>query len=165
MDDFDKALVDLLQKDGRMSFTDIAGRLNVSVSTVRNRYNRLVDDKVLHILGWVDPTKSGMNAYNRITIEVSPSHLIEKVARELMNVEEVSFLAVTSGAADIEINLICRDNKHLMEVMRNKVFPIEGVFRTESTVYYNVYKWASNDTGDWQMNDTEAFVSEEKGSE
>ena len=120
LDDFDQQLVKLLQKDGRMSFTDIASVLNVAVSTVRNRYKKLVDDKVLHILGWVDPTKSAYNSYSRVTIEIQPSSMIEEVAEQLAKVAEVSFLAITSGPADIEVNLMCRDNKHLLEVMKKK---------------------------------------------
>ncbi|NRA50227.1 MAG: Lrp/AsnC family transcriptional regulator [Phaeodactylibacter sp.] len=145
LDEFDQQLVKWLQKDGRMSFTDIASKLNVAVSTVRNRYKKLVDDKVLHILGWVDPTKSSYNSYSRVTIEIQPSSMIEEVASRLAEVEEVSFLAITSGPADIEVNVMCRDNKHLLEVMREKIHAVKGVHRTTSTVYYEVRKWASHD--------------------
>ncbi len=145
LDSFDQKLVALLKKDGRMSFTDIANQLNVAVSTIRNRYNKLVDDKILHILGWVDPTKSAYNSYSRVTIDVNPSSLFDEVANKLAKIEEVSFLAITSGPSDIEINLMCRDNKHLLEVMKNKIHPIKGVQNTTSTVYYEVRKWASHD--------------------
>ncbi|QLE00714.1 Lrp/AsnC family transcriptional regulator [Galbibacter sp. BG1] len=140
----DSSLIKLLKKDGRMSFTDIASQLDVSVNTIRNRYNKLVDDGLLHILGWVDPTKTGFNSYNRVTIEVSPSHLIESVAKKLMDIPEVSFLALTSGPSDIEINLICKDNRHLLEIMQEKIFSLEGVVNSNSTIYYNVYKWAEH---------------------
>ena len=143
LDNFDRQLIELLKRDGRMSFTDIANQLDVAVSTIRNRYNRLVDDKVLHILGWVDPTKSNYNAYSRVMIEVQPSSLFDEVATALTQIDEVSFVAVTSGDADIEVNLMCRDNKHLLDVMKNKIHTIEGVNNTTSTVYYEVRKWAS----------------------
>lgn len=143
-DKFDQELVGLLREDGRISFTDMAKILGVSVSTVRNRYNKLVDDKVLHILGWVDPTRTGFNSYNRITIDVRPSGLIESVAQQLTMVEEVSFLALTSGGADIEINLICKDHHHYQQVIREKIHSIEGVYNTSSTIYYQVYKWAAH---------------------
>lgn len=144
-DEFDQALIELLRKDGRMSFTDIAKELGVAVSTVRNRYNKLVDEKVLHILGWVDPTRTGYNSYNRITIDVRPSGLTESVVMALKKVEEVAFLALTSGGADIEINLICRDHHHFQQVMKEKIHSIEGVYNTTSTIYYQVYKWATHD--------------------
>ena len=144
MDEFDHKLVALLKQDGRMSFTDIAQQLEVAVSTVRNRYNRLVDENILHILGWVDPTKANYHSYSRVTIEVRPSHLLESAVQALAQIEEVSFLAITSGDADVEINLTCRDNEHLLQVMQNKIHPIEGVFKTTSTIYLEVKKWASH---------------------
>ncbi|MEM9259471.1 MAG: Lrp/AsnC family transcriptional regulator [Bacteroidota bacterium] len=144
LDTFDQKLVELLKTDGRMSFTDIAQVLNVSVSTVRNRYRKLVEEGVLHILGWVDPTKTGHQAYSRVTIKVEPSRLLESVVNELELIEEVSFLAITSGPVDIEVNLICRDNEHLLSVMKERIHPIEGVFSTTSTVYYEVRKWAAH---------------------
>ncbi len=145
LDTFDQSLVELLKVDGRRSFTDIAQELGVAVSTVRNRYNRLVKEGVLHILGWVDPIKSDFKAYNRVTIEVRPSSKIRKVADQLAQIPEISFLALTSGTSDIEINLVCRDNEHLLRVMNQQVHTIEGVFKTESTVYYEVCKWAFHD--------------------
>ncbi|WP_430908340.1 Lrp/AsnC family transcriptional regulator [Maribacter sp. 2-571] len=145
LSDFDYKLVNLLKKDGRSSFTEVASKLGVSVSTVSNRYNKLVEEGVLHILGWVDPTKTGFNAYNRVTIEVRPSSLLDDVVAALSKIEEVSFLALTSGRNDLEVNLICRNNSHLLEVMREKIFTIKGVDNTSSTIYYSVYKWASHD--------------------
>lgn len=145
LDEFDQQLIALLKKDGRMSFTDIAHQLKVAVSTVRNRYNKLIDEKILHILGWVDPTKTAFHSYSRVTIEVQPTALFDKVANALAQVSEVSFVAITSGSSDIEINLMCRDNKHLLEVMKQKIHTIEGVHRTNSTVYYEVRKWAAHD--------------------
>lgn len=142
-DSFDQALIDLLKRDGRMSFTDIARSLGVAVSTVRNRYNKLSEEGVLHILGWLDPVKAGYNSYNRITIDVRPSSVRDNVIQELMRIEEVAFLAVTSGGADLEINLICKDHSHFQEVMKSKIHTIQGVYNTTSTIYYQVYKWAN----------------------
>lgn len=149
MDTFDQKLIDLLRKDGRMSFTDIAHQLGVAVSTVRNRYNKLVADKTLHILGWVDPTKASFNSYSRVTIDVKPSSLIDSVATQLAKIEEVSFLAITSGPSAIEINLMCMDNAHLLEVLQKKIHTIEGIYDTTSTIYYDVRKWASHTIEPW----------------
>lgn len=157
MDGFDQKLIDLLRKDGRMSFTDIALQLGVAVSTVRNRYNKLVADKTLHILGWVDPTRASYNSYSRVTIDVKPSSRIDAVAKQLAQIEEVSFLAITSGPSAIEINLMCIDNAHLLEVLQKKIHPIEGIYDTTSTIYYEVRKWASHTIEPWTKNGNEKY--------
>lgn len=145
LDQLDWSILHHLQEDGRRSFTELAEELKVSVGTIRNRYHRLVDDNVLHIIGWTDPVKAGFNAYARVTIEVKPTELIRKVAHALIQVQEVTFLAITSGKYDLEINLLCKDNRQLLDVMHQKIHTIEGIYETHTTIYFEVLKWAAHD--------------------
>ena len=67
-DELDFQILTLLQKDGRMSFTEISKEINVAVSTIRHRFINLVDDGTLKIIGRIDPNKIGFNAYASILI-------------------------------------------------------------------------------------------------
>ena len=145
LDDIDIQILTHLQHDGRKSFTDISQEMGVSVGMIRNRYQRLVEDKVLHIIGWTDPVKAGLNAYARINIKVRPTEMLNSVAEELSKIQEISFLALTSGDFDIEINMTCKNNKHFLDVTNEKIRPIKGVFDTNTTMYFDVLKWASHD--------------------
>ena len=145
LDQLDIELMAALQDDGRMSFKDISELLEVSIGTIRNRYNRLVQDNVLHIIGWADPVRAGYNSYARINIEVRPTEKIRSVADQLLTIPEVSFLAITSGQYDLEINLVCRDNLHLLDIMHERIHKIEGIYETHTTIYFQVLKWASHD--------------------
>lgn len=144
LDKSDIYILNSLANDGRKSFTDLAQELGVSVGMVRNRYKRLVDDGILHIIGWTDPVKNGMNAYSRIVLKVCPSELIGKVAERLVEIDEVSFVALTSGNYDLEINVACRDNSALLDLMQNKIHKIEGIYETNTTMYMQILKWASH---------------------
>lgn len=145
LDDIDFQILTYLQQDGRKSFTDISQEMGVSVGMVRNRYQRLVKDKVLHIIGWTDPVKSGFHAYARVNIKVRPIEMLDSVVVQLSKIPEISFLALTSGDFDIEINTICRDNKHFLDIAREKIRPIKGVFDSNTTMYLDVLKWALHD--------------------
>ena len=145
LDSMDFAILAHLQADGRRSFTALADELDVSVGTVRNRYNRLVQENILHIIGWTDPVRAGFNSYARVNIEVRPTALLHQVADQLLLLQEVTFLAFTSGSYDLEINLLCKDNLQLMEVMHEKIHKVEGVYETNTTIYFKVLKWASHD--------------------
>lgn len=144
LDKIDVEILAHLREDGRKSFTDIADSLNTSVGTIRNRYNRLVEKNVLHIIGWMDPTTTGYNAYARVNIEVKPTILKTEVANELLRIPEASFVALTAGSQDIEVNLICKNNNHLIELIDSVIHKIEGVYDTNTTVYLRVLKWASH---------------------
>lgn len=105
LDKTDIYILNALGKDGRKSFTDLAQELNVSVGMVRNRYKRLVDEGILHIIGWTDPVKNGMNAYTRVVLKVRPTEKIREVSEKLVAIDEVSFVALTTGNYDLEINI------------------------------------------------------------
>lgn len=144
LDKIDIYILNSLSSDGRKSFTDLAQELRVSVGMVRNRYKRLVDDGILHIIGWTDPVQNGMNAYSRVVLKVRPTELIRKVAEKLVEINEVSFVALTTGNYDLEINVTCRDNTALLNVMHSKIHAIEGVYETNTTMYMQILKWASH---------------------
>src|SRR5580698_3736501 len=96
LDKLDFAILTELQKDGRKSFTDIADSLKVSVGTVRNRYNLLIKNRTLTIIGRVDPEKIGFHAYAHIFLKIRPITELESAAGKIAKFPEVSFLAMTS---------------------------------------------------------------------
>lgn len=144
LDTLDFNILSCLQQDGRMSFTVIAEKLNVSIATVRTRVNKLIEDETISIIGRVNPDKVGFNSYAHIAVYVRPATLKEKVANKISKFKEVSFLALTSGDYDLEVDVMCRNNDHLVDFV-NTISKIEGVHQTKTTIYFKVYKYAQPD--------------------
>ena len=144
LDELDFGILSCLQEDGRMSFTVIAEQLDVSIGTVRTRFNKMIEDGTVHIIGRVDPDKVGFHCYAHIAVFVRPATLKDKVAKRIAKLPEVSFLALTSGDYDLEVDVMCRDNNHLVEFV-NGISKIEGVHQTNTTIYFKVYKYAQPD--------------------
>lgn len=144
LDDLDFAILSHLQQDGRCSFTVIASKLKVSIGTVRTRFNRLIKNGTVSIVGRVDPGKVGFQSYAHIAVCVSPATLKDGVANEIGRMPEVSFLAMTSGEYDLEINVMCRNNDHLIKFVET-ISGLKGVHQTNTTIYFKVYKYAQPD--------------------
>lgn len=144
LDELDFAILSCLQKDGRMSFTVMAGNLKVSIGTIRTRINKLIEEGTVNIIGRVNPGKAGFNAYAHIALFIRPATLIEKVAQKICKMPEVSFLAGTSGDYDLEVDVMCRDNEHLVNFI-NGISKIAGIHQTKTTLYFKVYKYAQPD--------------------
>jgi Lrp/AsnC family transcriptional regulator for asnA, asnC and gidA len=144
LDDLDFGIVSCLQQDGRMSYTVMAETLKVSVGTIRTRISKLIEEGTISIVGRVDPDKVGFHAYAHIAVCVRPATLKEKVAHKISTLPEVSFLALTSGDYDLEVDVMCRDNEHLVQFV-NEISAFEGVFQTKTTIYFKVYKYAQPD--------------------
>jgi Lrp/AsnC family transcriptional regulator for asnA, asnC and gidA len=147
LDDLDFSILMLLQQDGRISFTVMAEKLKVSISNIRMRVGKLIDDKTIQIVGRVNPEKVGFHAYAHIKIAVRPANLIQHVTDQLIHLPEVSFLATTSGDFDIEVDVMCRDNTHLVNVVNERIASIEGVYQTKTDMYFKVLKYAQPDLG------------------
>ena len=144
LDRLDFEILSFLQEDGRMSFTVIADKLGVSIGTVRTRFNKLIEDGTVNIIGRVNPDKVGFRSYAHIAVYVRPATLKDKVAQKIVKMPEVSFLAMTSGDYDLEVDVMCRDNNHLVDFVNNSS-KVEGVYQTKTTMYFKVYKYAQPD--------------------
>lgn len=140
-DDLDIAILSHLIDDGRKSFSDIAKDLNVAVNTVRNRVARMIDTGMLTFLARVRPEKVGFQAYANILISVEPSNQVESVAAQLLKFPEVSFLSMVFGKYDLLIDVMCYDNRHLSDLITERIQKIPGVKQTESIMMIKVYKW------------------------
>ncbi|MBN8833865.1 MAG: AsnC family transcriptional regulator [Niastella sp. SCN 39-18] len=144
LDELDFKILSELQKDGRMSFTIMAESLGVSVGTIRTRLNKMIDDETVNIIGRVNPDKVGFRCYAHIAVFVRPATLKDSVAAKISKKPEVSFLAMTSGDYDLEVDVMCRDNNHLVDFV-DEISKIEGVSQTKTTIYFKVYKYAQPD--------------------
>ncbi|MFN8358060.1 MAG: Lrp/AsnC family transcriptional regulator [Spirosomataceae bacterium] len=145
LDELDLLILNELQKDGRASFTEIADRVEVSISNVRSRVTKLLDDKTIQIVGRVDPQQVGFHAYANIMVSVRPARLLHEVVNLLLPMKEVSFLAITSGEFDLEVDVMCKDNEQLTQFINEKLAVIEGVYQTKTTLYLRVFKYAQPD--------------------
>ncbi len=59
LDSIDTGMISLLQKNGRLTNTEIARELNVSEATVRIRLKRLLDEEYIQIVAVSNPFMLG----------------------------------------------------------------------------------------------------------
>ncbi len=141
MDDLDKAIIDHLKVDGRKTFSAIARELEVSEGTVRNRVKRLLRDKVLYIVTYVDPYKLGMDAPAIIGVTLKSGKIEEKM-HAIAELEEVSYLLLVSGEFDAIIEVFCKDRDHLADFLTKKLREIPGVESTHTYTILRTHKMA-----------------------
>ena len=141
MDKLDLSILASLQTDGRRPFTDIAQELGVSEGTVRNRVSKLMNKKVLHIVGMVDPASLGFNAPAMIGVSVNEGD-IEQIAAGIASHPEVSYLIMVSGEFDLIVEVLCKDREHLANFINYKLRKVDGVERTQTFMTLRTFKMA-----------------------
>lgn len=93
---------------------------------------------VLKVRAVTNPFLMGVPVVASINLEVDGS-LIREVAANLAKLEEVTYVVICAGSYDIQIEVTCRDNSHLLDVI-TEVSKIHGVRSTETFVYLEIVK-------------------------
>ncbi|WP_420541531.1 Lrp/AsnC family transcriptional regulator [Guptibacillus sedimenti] len=138
LDELDKGLIVCLSHDGRMSFKDIAEKLQVTEKTIRLRYKKLVDAEVLKVVGIVDPVAVGVKVAAIFQVDVEPSRLQEVVA-VMKKYKEVRYITLTSGEYPlmIQTNL---PNQEDIRLMVYKLYDIQGIRKVNTTYQFDIFK-------------------------
>jgi Lrp/AsnC family transcriptional regulator for asnA, asnC and gidA len=139
LDVVDWGIVTALKEDGRMPFAEIARRLGVSAGMVRQRYFDLVGNGILQVAAVTNPTLLGYNTMALIGVRVDGQRLRE-IARQMAAFEEVVYLVLCTGTFDILVEVVCRDNTHLLQFLTDHLRAIEGVVHTETIIYLEIVK-------------------------
>jgi Lrp/AsnC family transcriptional regulator for asnA, asnC and gidA len=139
IDEIDHKIISLLQEDGRIPFSQIAEKLNVSAGMIRVRYNRLVELGFLRVVAITNPLRLGFKTMAMIGIRVDGAKLLG-VAEKIGKLQEVIYLIVTSGSYDIIAEVICRDHAHLLQFLSDKLYAIDGVRESETFIHLKIVK-------------------------
>ena len=100
IDEIDRTILDMLRRDGRAPYADIARRLSVSPATVKRRVERMMEEGTIERFTVVlNPEKVGKHVAALITIQ--PARLRRSKIFEMINdfpeVEEAYFMAGKCG--------------------------------------------------------------------
>ena len=145
-DSIDRAIVDLLIQDGRMSCTEIARKIgHVSERSVRYRIDRLVKEGIIRVSAVVSPKAVGFPVTADVFIEVEPGRIMD-VAHQLMKFECVSYVACSTGETDVSAQIVARNNEELYGFVTQVIAQVPGVRKTTTVllpiILKDVYQWS-----------------------
>lgn len=139
LDEFDRAIINLLQKDGRMPFLTIANQLDLAEGTVRRRVAKLLNEGLLRIVGVADPFKVGLNTVAVVGLKVDRSR-IETIAEQLQALAQVRYVALSTGNYDLVIEVVVPSNDELLTFLVDTLREIEGISNTGTSIVLKVAK-------------------------
>ena len=139
MDELDTKIISLLQEDGRASNAGIAREVGVSEGTVRRRLKRLIKEEFIRVVALLDPGKMGYASEALVGVRVDPDK-IDQVAERLAALEEVNWVAETTGSFDIFAWATLESSTTLGIFLRTMIGTIPGVRGTETFVNLAVKK-------------------------
>lgn len=141
LDDIDKGIISILQKNGRTSNREVGRKLGVSEATVRNRISRLLGEDLIEIVAVPTPRAVGMTVSAIIGVSVS-LRAIEEVVAELVTKPEVRYVGLATGRYEVILESFFQDQEHLLEFITKDLGLMEGVTRVETSLILRVAKFS-----------------------
>jgi Lrp/AsnC family transcriptional regulator for asnA, asnC and gidA len=139
-----KRIIELLQEDGRISYAAIAKAVGLSEAAARARVQKLLDSEVMQVVAVTDPTQVGFTRQAMIGVRTEGDPM--QVGDRLAEVREVDYVVTTAGSFDLLVEVVCEDDPHLLDVIR-QVRELEGVVSSETFVYLKLnkqhYNWGT----------------------
>ncbi|WP_455277650.1 Lrp/AsnC family transcriptional regulator [[Eubacterium] cellulosolvens] len=140
LDDIDRGIIKILQKDARKKFTEIGEKLGVSDATVHLRVKKLEDIGVIRkFTVSIDHSKFDDPFAAYVLISVNPGS-IEEVANQLMLIKEVKELHEIYGEFEMILKIHSRNTSSLRDIVMNKIRKIPNIEGTEVFTIFKTWK-------------------------
>ena len=114
MDELDEEILQILRRDARTPYTEIADRVGTSEGTVRNRVDQLVEDGVIE--RFTVATRTG-NVKAMIEVGVDVSVDTHDISDRVVEWPEVDFVWQVSGEEDIVFVVDAQDTPRVNELI------------------------------------------------
>jgi DNA-binding Lrp family transcriptional regulator len=114
MDELDRRILNILRRDARTPYTEIAEEVGTSEGTVRNRVERMTEDDVIE--RFTVSTRTG-NVKAMIEVGVAVDVSTGEVADRMADWDEVDFVWMVSGEEDIVLVVDAADTQGVNELI------------------------------------------------
>ncbi|MEU6412922.1 Lrp/AsnC family transcriptional regulator [Microbispora sp. NPDC046933] len=137
LDEIDRQLLTLLQKDGRLAYSELGNTTGLSAGAVRARVLRLQEDGILQVVGVTDPLRLGYRNMAMLAINVEGD--IDATADAIGEVDGVIYVILAAGSVDLLVEVIATSSDELYEIINRRLRTIPGVRTVETFMYYRIH--------------------------
>ncbi len=135
IDNVDLQILELLLKNAKKPYTEVAKQVYVSGGTVHVRMRKLEEAGIVQgTTLQIDYAKLGYDITAFIGIFLSKSELYDEVIEKLRQIPEITSVHYTTGNYSMFAKMHCKDTKHLKNVLHDKIQKVEGITRTDTMI-------------------------------
>ncbi len=143
LDDYDQAILRVLGAEGRISITDLAGRINLSNTPTQARVKRLEKEGI--ITGYkamLDPVKLGLDhiAFVEVKLDDTRETALTKFNTAVMALPEVEECHMTASHFDYILKVRTSSMKAYRRVLGEKISALPHVSNTSTHVVMEAVK-------------------------
>ncbi len=138
LDELDFQILELLIKDCRTPYLEIARICHVSGGTIHVRMKKMEELGIIkgtRIL--LNLPKLGYDVCCFVGIYIDKTSSYDLVFDELSKIKEVVELHLTTGNYSVFAKVVCKNISDLQNILLNKINPISGIQRTDTIISLN----------------------------
>jgi Lrp/AsnC family transcriptional regulator for asnA, asnC and gidA len=139
IDDLDRKIIAILQKDGRTPYVEMARTFDVAEGTVRRRVENLLAEGVIEIAAVTDPFQVGIGIVALINLDVDSGHL-DDVGMRLVEMPCVRVVAYTTGVHDLFVEALFPSQQELLAFLKDELPQIPGIRHTDTSIVLGMLK-------------------------
>jgi len=137
IDETDRRILIVLQKNGRMSNAELAEKINLSASACHRRVQRLERDRIIKdYVALLDPRT--VDRRTTIFVEISLSgqaeELLEAFEREVALIPDVLECHLMAGSADYMLKVVASDTDDFARIHQRRLARLPGVAKLQSNL-------------------------------
>lgn len=141
LDQFDRQIIEALQRNARLSNLELADRIALSHSAISRRIKRLEEAGVIKgYAARIDREAAGESVRAFVGVARQPTVPAMEVAEALKKVPGVASCWIVSGDYDVMIELAARDMTAFSAAMLDHVQTAKGVAATRSMLVLSALK-------------------------
>ena len=143
LDDIDLKILEILQKDGRITNTKLASQIGISPPAMLDRVKRLESSGVISkFVALVDRKKVGVGilAFVSVSLAVHQFSSMDKFVSSIMELDEVLECYQISGANDFILKVALDDLDNYADFIVNRITGIEGIQNINSSFVLKTIK-------------------------
>jgi Lrp/AsnC family transcriptional regulator for asnA, asnC and gidA len=135
IDKLDRKILDIITKNARIPYLEVARECNVSGAAIHQRVQRLIRIGVIKGSEFkVDPVLVGFKTCAYIGIFLDHPGQYKDIIKKFNEISEIIECHYTTGNYSLFIKVYTRDNEHLRAILTEKIQSIPGVVRTETLI-------------------------------
>jgi Lrp/AsnC family transcriptional regulator for asnA, asnC and gidA len=139
IDSLDKKIIQLITKNARIPYLEVARECKVSGAAIHQRIQKLTNLGIITGSQFtIEPKKIGYKTCAYMGIFLDKASLYNEVLEELKKIPEITQCHFTTGNYSVFIKIYAMDNEHLKSILSDKIQLIPGISRTETFISLEV---------------------------
>ena len=146
LDDFDRKILAILRKDGRITFTDLARQVGLSKTPCQQRVRRLVENGVISgFAAIVDPAKVGLDhvAFAEVRLSDTREAALREFNAAVRRIAEIEECHMIASSFDYLLKVRTSDMRRYRTVLGEKISSLPHVANTSTFVVMETVREAA----------------------